>query len=365
MHAIMQGKLNKRLLLLMSFLLPVGLALGQYTITIVPSGVFYLKSQLWNLSVTSIGSSTVQAQLHLEMKEAGSGQPVLSALSAPFSLRPGATLLQARALEPITYFNENGSVNASSGSLLPVGKYVVCYELTLTYRETQAPVAESCEDVEVEPMSPPVLIMPEDDSTVMTSYPDFSWMPPGPAGMFTDLRYDLMISPVNEGQSSTDAIQKNLPLQQAQGLQQPYFTFSAQGPQLEAGQVYAWQVVARDGQQYSAKSEVWTFRMPDAKTLAVDNSLIYLQMDDRAGGVATTEPGLLHLKLVSPASTYNAQVVFKDPGGNILETVQRQIRQGDNFLQFSLNGRFQSKHSYSATVSGPAGQKNTISFSIK
>jgi hypothetical protein len=216
----------------------------------------------------------------------------------------------------------------------------------------------------VEPLSPPALIMPDDDSTVMSANPDFSWMPPGPPAMFTDLRYNLLISPVFEGQSSTDAIQKNLPLQQAEGLQQPYFTFPIQGPQLEAGQTYAWQVIAENGQQYAAKSEVWTFKMPDAKTLAAYNNLVYLQIDNGRTGIATVSPGLLHLKFVSPFSTKQAKVIFKDDKGTVLETVQRPILQGDNFLAVTLNRRLQSNHVYSITIVGPHGEKSVMVFQV-
>jgi hypothetical protein len=361
---IMLKKYNKRFLLLFLLVWPAVLVSGQFNITMVPAGTLYLRSQLWNLSITN-GGTLREARIHMDFKDEGGRQVLFSALTASFRLGPGATVLQAQGLEPISYINGTEVVDQSPNGMLPAGKYQVCYELVITSGETYGPVAETCEDVEVEPLSPPVLIMPEDDSTVMTAYPDFTWMPPGPPAMFTDLRSDLLISPVYEGQASTDAIQKNLPVQQAQGLQQPYFTFPIQGPQLEVGKTYAWQVIARNGQQFAAKSDVWTFKMPDAKTLAADNSLVYLQVDDRSGGIAATSAGLLHIKFVSSLATYQGVVVFRDENGGILETLQRQIHPGDNWLQISLSGRFQPKHTYTVTIGGPPGQLASMKFGVR
>ncbi|MDR3715177.1 MAG: hypothetical protein P4L51_20375 [Puia sp.] len=361
----MTKNFRMRTLMLALFAWPALLVQGQYNIVPLPAGNIYLKAQLWNLTVSSTASATVEANIHLEMKDAQTSQTVLTAVSNSFQLSRGAKAVQMQLLEPIAYSYAPGiTVDRSSNGMLPVGKYQVCYQLYLN-GEIQTAVADDCEEIEVEPLSPPLLTMPENDSTVNTATPYFTWTPPAPASMFTNLNYDLLISEVYDGQSVTDAIQKNLPLQQAQGLQQPFFTFPLQGPQLEEGKRYVWQIIARDQQQYGGKSEVWSFRMPDKKITAANANLSYLVMDEKATGVETIAPGDLYIKYVSPTSSYEAVVTLRNEQGAVLQTLRRQIRQGDNYLDIPLGGRFQSQQVYAVFLTDRYGQSHTLSFKIK
>jgi len=234
----------------------------------------YLKSQLWNISVSNTSTATVQATLRLEMKDIQTHQTVLSGQSAPFHVTPGVKKIMMSTIEPIVYnYGPGIPADRSSNGTLLIGKYQVCYQLMWTYGENQTAAADDCDEIEVEPLSPPLLTMPENDSVVARANPDFTWTPPAPLSMFGDVRYDVLISPVLEGQSITDAIQQNLPLQQAEGLRQPFLSYPLQGPQLETGKRYAWQVIARDRAQYACKSEIWTFRTGD-KTLTAASNLV-------------------------------------------------------------------------------------------
>ncbi len=363
---IMLRNFQKRFFLLALFVCPLTMAFGQFNIIPLPAGNIYLKSQLWNLSVSNTGTGTVQARIDLEMKDIQTHQTALSAMSGSFNVPPGVRTVQMQLLEPIIYNYGPGMVaDRSANGILPVGKYQVCYQLILTSGETQTAVADDCGEIEVEPLSPPVLTMPENDSVVSTANPSFTWVPPAPAAMFADLNYDLLISELFDGQSITDAIQKNLPLQQAQGLQQPFFSFPLQGPQLEQGKKYVWQIVARDGQQYGAKSEVWVFRMPDTKPVATSNNLVYLLMDDKSNGGSVIAPGVLHIKYPSSTSIHQATILIKDEKGALLLTAQQEARQGDNYWDIPLNGHFQSKHNYTVIIQNNDGKTSSLAFTIK
>jgi hypothetical protein len=357
---------QKRSFLLALFVWPLGLVFGQFNIVPVPAGNIYLKSQLWNLSVSNTGTGTVQARINANMKDVQTNLTVLSAMTGFFTLPPGMRAVQMQSLEPILYNYGSGMVpDRSADGMLPLGKYQVCYQLILVNGENQTIIADDCEEIEVEPLSPPLLSMPENDSLVQTANPSFTWTPPTPMAMFGDLNYDLLISELNDGQSITDAIQKNLPFQQAQGLQQPFFSYPLQGPQLEEGKNYVWQIVARDRQQYAAKSEVWIFRMPDKKIIPPLSSLVYLVMDDKSNGGGVIDPGILHLKYISSATAHQASILIKDENGSLLQTAQLPIRQGDNYLDIPLNGRFQSKHNYTAIIQDTDGKTSSLAFTIK
>ncbi|MDO6433982.1 hypothetical protein Q4E93_25465 [Flavitalea sp. BT771] len=351
---------------LVTFLwLPFILAKAQFNVAILPTGGIYLRSQLWNVSVSNTSTATVEATLHLDMKDIQTRQTVLSGQSAPFRVTPGVKKIQMSSIEPIVYNYGPGVVaDRSANGTLPIGKYQLCYRLIWTYGENQTAAADDCDEIEVEPLSPPLLTMPENDSVVARSNPDFTWVPPAPLSMFGDLRYDLLISPVFEGQSITDAIQQNLPVQQAQGLQQPFFSYPLQGPQLEMGKRYAWQIIARDRAQYAVKSEVWTFRTGDKTALATAGSVVYLLMDSKTTGREMVEGDTLRLKYVAAAAS-SADLLLTTQDGKEMTRKTMSLRQGDNFLIIPLNRKFQSKHTYIAALQEPGGARAAVSFTIQ
>jgi hypothetical protein len=355
-----------RLLLMALLLLPVTLVRGQFNIAILPTGGLYLRSQLWNISISNTSTATVEATIHLEMKDIQTRQTVLSAQTAPFRVTPGVKKIQLSGIEPVIYNAGPGmSGDRSSNATLPIGKYQVCYQLIWKYGENQTAAADDCDEIEVEPLSPPLLTMPENDSVVTTLRPQFTWVPPAPLSMFGDLNYDLLISPVYEGQSITDAIRQNLPLQQGEGLRQPAFNYPLQGPQLEKGKRYVWQVIARDRMQYAVKSEVWAFRTGDTTAAGPGDNTVYLVMDGRSGGSEAIAPDILHIKYTSATSAHTAVLVLKAEDGTTMARKNISLQQGDNYLHISLSGKFQSKLRYTAVLQEPDGKAASLSFTIK
>lgn len=337
---------------------------GQFNIAILPTGGVYLKSQLWNVSVTNTGTTTVEATLHLDLKDIQTGQTVISGQSAPFRVTPGVKKIQMSAIEPIVYSYGPGiTADRSSNGTLPIGKYQVCYQLIWTYGENQTAAADDCDEIEVEPLSPPLLTMPENDSVVDRANPNFTWVPPAPLSMFSDLQYDILISPVFEGQSTTDAIQQNLPLQQGTGVHQPFFSYPLQGPQLEMGKRYVWQIIARDGARYAVKSEVWSFRTGDKPLITGDN-LIYLVLDGKTTGRETIGPDMLHLKYTSSGAR-KAVLLLKTEDGKLMTQTTLALQEGDNYLHIPLSGKFQSKQTYTVALQEPDGSMIGVSFTIK
>lgn len=360
----MQKHFSKGSLLLAVLLSSVMLARGQFNISILPTGGIYLKSQLWNVSVSNTSTVTVEATLHLDLKDIQTRQTVLSGQSAPFRVPPGVKKIQLSAIEPIVYsYGPGGMADRSSNGTLPIGKYQVCYQLMWTYGENQTAAADDCDEIEVEPLSPPLLTMPENDSIVDRANPHFTWVPPAPLSMFGDLQYDVLISPLFEGQSITDAIQQNLPMQQAAGLQQPFFSYPLQGPQLETGKRYVWQIIARDGPRYAVKSEVWSFRTGD-KPLTDGGNLVYLVLDGKTTGKETIEPDVLHLKYTSSAAR-KAVLLLKTADGKMITKTTLSLREGDNYLHIPLSGKFESKQTYTAALQEPDGSMIGVSFMIK
>lgn len=353
-------------MLAVAFVLCITALHAQYNIvTILPSGSIYMRSQLWLLSVSNTGRNTVQAKMQLQLTDIYTRQTVLTAVSGNFTLSPGVKRIDARALEPVQYNGPGGMIDQSPNSFIPPGRYRLCYQLYITTGEVLTPAADDCQQIEVEPLSPPVLTTPENDSVIAVARPNFTWVPPAPVAMFAGLNYDFQLSELYDGQSANDAIQKNLPLQQAKGIQQPFFTYPLQGPQLEKGKKYVWQVTAKDQQRFAARSEAWVFKMADVKNIPVNGSNVYLLMDDHISGTAYIDAGMLHIKYVSSTAARQAPVVIKNATGSVITTIQVAIKQGDNFLDIPLNGRFTSNQTYTVQMTDTNGTTSSVTFTIK
>jgi hypothetical protein len=344
---------------------PAGAALAQYNIVPMAVSPIFLKSQLWAVSVSNTGAP-IEARLLVDLQDMETRQSILTAESAAFRVPTGATMVTAGSLEPIVYnYSSPVVVDRTPNGPLPAGRYQVCYQLLKTSGETVGIAAEDCDELAVEPLSPPLLTSPEDDSVVTVAQPNFTWTPPAPTSMFSDLSYDVIITEVSEGQSVSDAIEKNLPVQQAQGLRTPFLTYPLTGPQLDTGRTYAWQVIARNQQTYAAKSEVWSFKTPGKPLGGTKNSSVYIVMNGRLSGIGSSDSVALHIKYQSYASVYSSTVTIRDDKGQVMLTATVRIRQGDNYLDIPLDGRLAVGKRYSAYVPDPGGRLTSVTFIVK
>jgi hypothetical protein len=145
----MKAKFWSKLILSVLFASSAAMVRGQIGIIPLAVSPLFLKTQLWNVSVSNTGATT-QGRIQMDMKDMQTHQSVLSAVSAPFRIATGASMVQLQAMEPITYsYNSPVVVDRTPNGPLPVGQYQVCYQLLLSIGETQGPVAEDCEEIAV------------------------------------------------------------------------------------------------------------------------------------------------------------------------------------------------------------------------
>lgn len=360
-------KPTKRFFVLVFFaLLAVGQTRAQFGITpmLPPDGIF-LKTQLWNFSVSSTSATSVQGQVQLSVKPLQSRDAILTATSAPFEIQTGVRAVQYQALQPIAYSYNTLGIDQSPGGLLPAGTYQVCYQLLVKTRETTVVAAEACVDINIQPMGPPVLVTPEDTSLVTGTTPAFSWVPPSPAGMLTGMTYDLILSEIHKGQSVTDAIQYNIPVQQATSLRQPFWTPTIQGPGIEPGKRYAWQVVVRSQTGYADKSEVWSFHTADSLRTQPDSGAVYLLLDDRLNGFYQVAAGLLHVKYYSTALPHKVTVTITDANGAHAARFRRYLQEGDNYLDFDVSAICKKGQAYNLTLTDQGNTIHNAHFTIQ
>lgn len=176
------------------------------------------KSQLWNMVIVNTANGSMQVKASLIFTDAGTNQVVMTASSGQFTLTAGSHVLQANDFMPVVYnvVNGNYGIDNSPGGLLPVGHFNICYQFDRITGDNAERITEECETVEIESISPPLLVFPEDQSILEISRPIFNWMPPAPVTVFSNLNYDLRLVEILPTQSAADAVQQRILLKPRQ-----------------------------------------------------------------------------------------------------------------------------------------------------
>ena len=280
--------MKKNILFLFSMLMLPGLYAQVVINPQLPPGGLTMKSQLWNLSVVNTGNQTMQVQIELSMVNASNSQPVMTATTRVMDIPKGLKQLHAAEAAPVTYNILSGDfhLDGSAEGFLPVGTFQLCYSVVRIDLETSERVAEDCETVVIEPVSPPQLVNPPDSGETELVRPLFNWLPPSPYQLFTNLVYDFKLVEVQELQTGAEAVQQNMPLHGQGNLNTTSLQYPSSLPALDTARLYAWQVTARSGGAEVARSEVWTFRVRPMKPDAIKPSLGYyvrLKNENEAG----------------------------------------------------------------------------------
>src|SRR4029079_16655646 len=127
-------------------------------------------------------------------------------------------------------------------------------------------------------------------------YPQFSWLPPTPVNMFSALSYDLIVAEILPGQTAAEAIQNNTPVHTSSQLRNTFQAYPGYGAALKEGQPYAWRIIARNGLNYAAQTETWSFVIAEPQEIKPElknSSYISLSNGFANSDVYTVQENLL------------------------------------------------------------------------
>jgi hypothetical protein len=316
-----------------------------------PSGIVQ-NSQLWNITLIWSASTSTDVTIGLSLFDNNENEPVMTAFTRPVTLVNGVRQLRASDVGPVeyTYFSPAFDNSKMADAFLPVGNYRACYTIYSGQRNTKATIlSEDCFNFDVDPLSPPQLNFPSDSAIVETSYPQFTWLPPTPVILFADLNYDLLVTEVQKGQTAMEAIQANLPIYSAFHLTSLVNNYPASNKSLDTGKVYAWRVIAKNGETLSAQSEVWTFTIASKKPETITpvvGTYLELKNDNTYMNSAVTTGNTLGVKFYSYDKTHEGIIRFTNAKGQIIKQVKRVIEYGNNFLVFKLDHSFTPGENY-------------------
>jgi hypothetical protein len=333
------------------------------TVQLPPAGMIQ-KEQLWNLVLVNNSNASLDIAILLTLQDIATGQTVLSGSSRNLALAKGVKTINIKDVQPIQY---NYGFTAINGNYLPLGSYIACYTITKLNHESVETITNECVNITIGPLSPPLLNVPADKSILQTRYPQFSWTPPAPVQMFDNLNYEIVVSEVKEGQSPLDAIRNNTPVYIKTNNRQTFENYPSTYARLDSAKTYAWQVIAKNGLNYSVPTEVWTFSFSkdSVKIETTSSNYILLKNSRYEAGVNYIDGKTLLIKYYSYDKEHEQQVKFLNAHGKLIRQVKQKIIYGDNFLQFKLNNSFKKGEVYFIEVKDEQNQLHTASFSIK
>jgi hypothetical protein len=349
----------KKIFITVLLFMPVVLQ-AQVTVNVqLPPGGMVHKDQLWNLVLVNNNSGMIETTVSLDIQDAITGQTVLSAGSTSFMLGKGMKVINVRDIQPVQY---NYLAAELTGNYIPLGTYVACYRIIRNGPKGPEPLGDECVRININPLSPPLLNTPADRSILETNYPQFSWMPPAPVDMFNSLNYDLLIAEVLPGQLPAEAILYNTPIYTNHNLRLAFENYPSSFSRLKEGQHYAWQVTARNGLNYSAQTEVWSFSIKPADTVKAvvsSDSYIVLKTNQESSGISYVNGEELLVKYYSFDKDHETVVKLLSLEGKEIREVKQKLIYGNNFLRFKLNNEFKKETIYIIELTDK--QKNSYS----
>ena len=327
---------------------------------VLPLAGIIQKANLWNLAIVNTSAGQMACRLELTLTDRASGMEVLTATTGQFLIGTGSKQVNAALLMPIQYNYISSALSARTDELIPVGNYTACYHLTANKNV----VAEECISFDVEPLSPPMLVNPADSSQLDTKPSQFTWITPAPMNLFSRLQYEVNIVEILPGQKPEEAIQQNLPFYTEPNVPVNNLTYRGMATDFENEKWYAWQVVAKDDNNYAGKSEVFVFKINETPVLQNPDNSLYLLLEDNSNGSYQIPEKKLHIKYFSRSNDYETEIRFKNERGRTIKTIKQKISQGENYFDFNLTNSFHSGDIYSMNFTDANNLQHTLTFSI-
>ncbi|WP_290793187.1 hypothetical protein [Flavihumibacter sp. UBA7668] len=310
----------------------------------LPSPGVFSKAQLWNISIMNSNSQQMNVRLVVTISDLQSNQLVLSGTSRFFLINQGAVLLTQNQLSPISYqtVNANYPVDPQPDGFLPVGIFNICYTLYWQNNDGLETVAEQCETLEVEPLSPPQLILPENEDNIEEEHPFFTWTAPMSTTLISGLRYDWKMVEVLPTQSASDAIQFNVPVWIQRSLPGNSFQYPLSLPKLDSSKLYAWQVTALNNLMPVSHSEIWLFKISRNTEIPGRRKGTYAVLKKNMGGHAVLLDGDIQFVFTNDQNNTNASILlFEIKNGKrqalLSSPIQLPLTQGSNYLRIPLS----------------------------
>lgn len=340
-----------------------------------PLGVT-IKPQLWNLSLVNNSGEAMDVRLEMEMTDVSNNQLVFKGISRLLNLPRGAKQVHAGDVIPVTYTagNPGYPVDPNPDGFLPIGVFNVCYTVTKLNSDAPEQLSEDCITLEVEPLSPPQLVLPVDSEYVDFTRPFFAWMPPSPVNSYQTMFYDWILVEVQATQSAADAIQQNIPVYTRQHVSFTSMQYPLSMPELDSSKLYAWRITAKNNSSPVANSEIWTFRVRKQEQV-IENPVksgYYARLSREENASFIICNGILRFAFEQDQNSTLAEIQITDISSKQrkrlpLEQAEQQTKYGQNLVQLDLreSGGMINGHMYLLELTTEKKEKWFLRFEYR
>lgn len=338
-----------------------------------PQGIV-TRSQLWNMLLINSDNSDLTIQVNLSLKDLSSGEEILSASTSMFVLPKGSMLLSPNDFLNINYtvFNTSYSTVLTAQTFLPIGNFTACYQVIKLNEDAYDLYGEECQEIGVEPLSPPILNLPENEDSIDYPLPIFSWLPPSPVNLFQNLTYDFNLVELFDNQSPIDAITDNYPLLLKQGITESQLQYSPVFPKLTPGKRYVWQVTANNNSLKVAKTEIWSLNIkPEAKPSGSFTPSTYIKLQQKENIPFTVSAGSLKFEYLNEINDTAISFSIVNLSANAatingFASVVESVRLGQNFMEIVLDDQhFRRGNIYLLELTNSKNEKWAVKFMTK
>ncbi len=232
--------MSKYLVLAICLLLLAISAHAQYELKLQQS--VFADTRTWVLEVFSDSGKPVQYFMKIQASHSKNGQ-VLELSTKSFEVTSYATIQWMDLIKqyPHQYLELHPEFEEAfyGNELLQSGEYSIC----LLLLKEEKPIAENCQNflVDETEIAPPLLIVPANGDTV-DQLPVFTWYPPAPTPK--EVKHDLFIYDIEEGQTPQTAVSKNQPFFIHEGIVESIYIYSPVDKAFMDQHSYAWQIIS-------------------------------------------------------------------------------------------------------------------------
>jgi hypothetical protein len=309
-------------------------AQSQITISYLPAADSYLMDRL---AAVQISSSLTSVTAVCTVTARRQGVKVLTVKTRPFVLVKGNNRIPYTAFAGGSFNfagNSEGHALAQSRRFID-GSYEFCFEIKLL--DAKDPLLpeyyDQCTSLEIERVSPMLLLSPADREMDCNKRPLFIWQPPFPAPVGT--KYFFVLAELLTGQTSAEALSFNKPELLRTGIAGTLLQYPSDRPELREDKNYVWQVTAVHNGTIVSKSEIWNYRpgCEQSEQPVKKEFDSYRELNSSPDGASYYTDQWIRFAITNPYESQALQyelINLTRKGESIKESVKLQMTRGYN-----------------------------------
>jgi hypothetical protein len=344
---------------------------GQIVVNFSPAIYGQSLDGLVYAQIINSSGSALQVVETITIREISGGN-VSTIKTAPFQLFQGSNFISKAAFTNARFSFSNSYYGTTLGQTgrLPEGEYEYCFQTEITGSKPSQipPFYENCFTLQLQPMTPLLLINPVDEDKICNKRPDLNWQLPVP--LPADAKCRVLLTVIQEKQDIAEAIAFNLPVLNQGNVFGNRLMYPAGAPELKEGYRYVWQVTVYAGKTILKKSEIWTFTVQCEEEQKSQGGDSYRELKETDDGNFYIASKSLRFSFNNPYSMGNLDYTIEgisDPQSAIKKLPKLKMNAGQNNYELDLsdNSAFKDGSEYLIRVRLINNRELTLRFIYK